>query len=78
MFNLKIHLSTVFQFFQYLEQSVGSYENETLKYRKETNIFFYIMGCVYLDKNISDLWSISTSIISDGHIFKLRNHTVSC
>ena len=54
-----------------------------LKYRKETNIvsFFYIIGCTYLDKNnksdLWSLWSISTSIISDGPI-KIKNHTVTC
>ena len=60
MFSLKIHLPTVFQFFQYLEQSMESYENMLLRYRIETNIVFftYIMGCVYLNKNVSDLWSL--------------------
>ena len=48
MFSLKIHLSTVFQFFQYLEESVGSWENEILKYRKETNIFFLILWGVFI------------------------------
>ena len=39
----KIHFSTVFQFFQYLEQSVGSQENVLLKYREETNIAFFLI-----------------------------------
>ena len=42
MFSLKIHLSAVFQFFQYLERSAGSKENLLLKYRKETNIVFFL------------------------------------
>ena len=42
------------------KQLVGSQENVFLKCRKETNIvsFSYIIGCVYLNKNISDLWSL--------------------
>ena len=42
MFSLKIHLSTAFQFLEYLEQSVGCSENALLKYRKETNIGFFL------------------------------------
>ena len=56
---LGIHFSTVFQFFQYFEQSVGNWGNVLLKNRKETNMvcFSYIIGCIYLNENISDLWS---------------------
>ena len=38
----------------------GSSENMVLKYKKEPNIVCvsYITGCVHLNKNISDLWSL--------------------
>ena len=42
-----------------------------LKYTKEPNIvyFSYIIVCVHLNKNISDLWSfVDTRIISDRTI----------
>ena len=55
-----IHFWRVLQFFQYVEQLVGSYEKMFLKCRKETNIvcFSDIIGCVYLNKKKSDLWSL--------------------
>ena len=57
---LGIHFWTVFQknFFSIITVG-GSLENVLLKYRKEPNIvcFSYIVGCVHLNKNISDLRS---------------------
>ena len=55
--SLKIHFSTVFQFFQYLEQSV---ENLLSNIEKKIILFFisYIIGFVYLDKHVSDLCSL--------------------
>ena len=58
--SFRIHFSTVSQFCQYFEYSVGSYKNVLLKYRKLTNIACCscVIGCVYLDKNVSDLCSL--------------------
>ena len=58
--SLGIQFSTVFQFFSISNSRWGAKEKVLLKYRKETNIvcFSYIIGCVYLNKNMSDLWSL--------------------
>ena len=72
--SLRILFSTVFQFFQYFEKLLGSYENVLLKYRKETNIVVSsFIGCSYLYKNMWFMVFISTSIISEP--IKLKNHT---
>ena len=60
--SLGIHFWTVFQssFFLVFARVEGSLENMVLKYTKEPKIVCvpYIVWCVHLNKNISDLWSL--------------------
>ena len=60
--SLGIHFWTVFQnsFFFSISNSRGELGKRGLKYRKEPHIVCvsYIIGCVHLNKNTSDLWSL--------------------